>query len=373
MPILRRSLNVLLASVVFLGCKHKMEKSSIFEDDDGRIHFRKGSENLVVAPSSVNEARAAALLPMKPSEDMSHLLRAIDLPKSEPKSDSDREYLPYDTVEWVVTAEFSGSPRLNPNEVFEAFEKKWRDEVGGHSVYGRDADTGLWTFLISADGPKAVTSLKFAWDYVGLNDDSPVTLKLLEKRLVGVTERLKRFGDAKVNCSLPPNQAERRARELRDLKARFDQSAVLILKAPKGRQFDGNEIWDVMLCLGLKWGDMDCFHWANQSEFGDDQFFSVETTTPPGYFLPEEIAAGRLHTNDLVFVFSIPRSTSPVAVFDAMETAAAYCQRRLKGTIHDQTGHVADFAAIRSRIEGIDREMRKIGIDCGSDAALRLF
>ncbi len=38
---------------------------------------------------------------------------------------------------------------------------------------------------------------------------------------------------------------------------------------------------DVMLCLGLTWGDMDCFHWDNVSGTGDDYHFSVETSTPP--------------------------------------------------------------------------------------------
>ena len=96
--------------------------------------------------------------------------------------------------------------------------------------------------------------------------------------------------------------------ELQQLKLATDDQVVLVLRAPTGKQFDGKLIWDVMKCLKLRWGDMDCFHWRNPSSFGDDYLFSVETSTSPGYFLPEEISADRVHVDDLVFVYSVPRS-----------------------------------------------------------------
>ena len=60
--------------------------------------------------------------------------------------------------------------------------------------------------------------------------------------------------------------------------------ATLILAAPNADPFAGEQVWDVMYSLGLRWGDMDIFHWENHTEEGDDYFFSVWTTTEPGYF-----------------------------------------------------------------------------------------
>ena len=59
------------------------------------------------------------------------------------------------------------------------------------------------------------------------------------------------------------------------IRARFDVNVSIRLAAPDGTLFDGRDIWDVMLCLGLPWGDMDLFHWNNPSDHGDDHLFSV--------------------------------------------------------------------------------------------------
>jgi len=78
-------------------------------------------------------------------------------------------------VEWVVTVQFAGEPRLEPNGVAELFDKEWRDEFGGLIIYGCDADSGRWASLVSADGPASVTRLKLSWDYVDpIDDDTPI-------------------------------------------------------------------------------------------------------------------------------------------------------------------------------------------------------
>jgi FtsZ-interacting cell division protein ZipA len=101
----------------------------------------------------------------------------------------------------------------------------------------------------------------------------------------------------------------------------------------RGGQLPGTPIWDVMYSLGLEWGDMDLFHWTNESDFGDDQLFIVWTSTEPSYFLPELIAAGEVMTDDLSFSFSVPRCPAPVEVFDEMIKAAPYAQSGMGGTL----------------------------------------
>jgi cell division protein ZipA len=124
-----------------------------------------------------------------------------------------------------------------------------------------------------------------------------------------------------VSTSRSAAEAAARAKTLVGLSDKYDRHVAFYLVANDGRQFEGRDIWDVMMCLDLQWGDMDCFHWTNRGGAGDDAFFSVETSTPPGYFLPEQIAAGQLQTSDLVFVFSLPRTYKPAEVAKRMNMA----------------------------------------------------
>lgn len=128
-----------------------------------------------------------------------------------------------------------------------------------------------------------------------------------------------------------------------------------------------------MLCLGLKWGDMDCFHWENPTKEGDSYFFSVGTSTPPGYFLPDEIAAGRVQVDDLIFVFSIPRCRAPLKVFEAMVKAVEYSQKRLGGEINDESGKRAKIDELRKRIVDTERQLREAGFAPGAHDTMRLF
>lgn len=232
----------------------------------------------------------------------------------------------------------------------------------------------MWSFLIAADGPQAVDQLKLAFDYVPLNPDDPLAAEeVYAQRLAQVRQQLQRFGEPAVTASLTPSEAAARSRLLADLRRRLDMTATLVLQAPRGKRFEGRTVWDVMLCLGLEWGDMDCFHWRNPAELGDDSFFSVETSTPPGYFLPEQVAAGRVQVEDLVFVFSVPRSARPLEVFDGMTRAVEYCQKRLGGTIADAEGKPVDVAKLRQQIEQVVGQLRAAGLEPGTHAALRLF
>jgi cell division protein ZipA len=338
------------------------------------MHAKLGDEEFYVAPESEGVARASAVLPMKPSEDASHLLRHIKV-AGEEHSEEPRDYLPDEKVDWVVNVTFDVKSRVDPKTVREKFDRAWRDTFGRPTEYGRNADTGYWTYLISGDGPKAVTDLKLAWDFVDplVDDQPPPSVRIFEQRLAEVTKRLKSFGAAKVTASLSPTEAAQRTEQLQELKARCAYDVVVVLQAPPSSAFDGRQIWDVMLCLGLKWGDMDCFHWDNRSNVGHDRFFSVSTSTSPGYFLPEEIAAGRVRVKDLVFSFSAPRSAAPAEVFDRMLKAVKYCQQRLGGEILGESGQPIDASKIRKQVTEVESSLREAGFPTGCHSALRLF
>jgi cell division protein ZipA len=334
-------------------------------------NFSEDGQEFFISSSSESEARAVAALPAKGSEDASRILGDLELAPST-KDDRAEEYKPAEEIEWVVTIRFPGRPALDPKAVSALFDEKWRQQYGGFMAYGRDAAKERWTYLISADGPKAVTELMFAWDY-----DETASAVVFQRRLAAVRSTIAKLGHpAEVVASLPSEEAAERAGELQELKERLEGDAVLVLQAQAGKPgkpFNGKKMWDVLLSLGLKWGDMDCFHWDNKGEIGDEAHFSVHTSTEPGYFLPEEVAAGRMNPEDLIFSFSIPRSAAPLKVFDAMVRGAEYCQKRLGGEILDQDGEPADVAAIRSQIREIENELSSAGFIAGMDLALRLF
>jgi cell division protein ZipA len=118
---------------------------------------------------------------------------------------------------------------------------------------------------------------------------------------------------------------------------------------------------------------MDIFHWANASDQGDDSFFTVWTSTPPGYFLPEEIAADRVRTADLIFGFSIPRNAAPQSVFSSMVKAVEYARQRLGGEILGRDGRALDIGAAQKEISAIEQRLKAAGFQPGAGSTLYLF
>ena len=220
-----------------------------------------------------------------------------------------------------------------------------------------------------------MTRLKLAWDLIDPSNNPTVTpsSQVFSDREVAIQKALRPFGNPVMKASHTPDDAASRARSLRDFKSRFDYSPTLVLRTTKGKKYEGRDNWDVMLSLGLTWGDMDVFHWQNSSGHGDDAFFSVWTSTPPGYFLPEEIAAGKVRVQDLVFGFSLPRCSQPSQVFESMFRAVQYSQKRLGGTVTDEAGGEMDAEKIRRKIRSVEQEMESNGFTPGRDSALHLF
>ena len=145
------------------------------------------------------------------------------------------------------------------------------------------------------------------------------------------------------------------------------------MQAPPAQTFSGLDVWDVMLSLGLEWGDMDIFHWNNNSGQGGDYWFDVWTTTPPGYFFPEDIAAGIVRVENLVFGFSVPRTVHPDKVFESMASAAEYARTRLGGRLHAADGSELIHSDAVAQIRYVVRELTAKGFPPGANQTLYLF
>jgi hypothetical protein len=146
-----------IAGTFTMGCGSK-------NSDDRRV--RIGGNQFRISTASESQARAGKVLPTKGSEDMSHLLETPRLPIGQAKGEARLDNLPDNATDWVVDVRFDGDPRLDPKQISSLFDDSWRKRYGGFTIYALDPDTGRWTFLISADGPKQVTRLKLAWDLI---------------------------------------------------------------------------------------------------------------------------------------------------------------------------------------------------------------
>lgn len=136
---------------------------------------------------------------------------------------------------------------------------------------------------------------------------------------------------------LPREDAAHARAKAEKLKAFTDQegerehTVMLRLVADQGQSYRGADIWDVMLSLGMEWGDMDIFHAHHHGPGGYDELFSVHTGTEPGFFWLSTLAEDRFA--DLVFSMDGVRTVQPQTVFEAMWKSAEYARTRLGGTL----------------------------------------
>ncbi len=343
------------------------------EDRGDLAEVEIDGQNYVLVPSSMNDTRIEkAGLSTTGSEDVSHLLvTPAGLPDF--NFDEERDYRPDDATEWILDIEFEGSPVLQLSPLDEVLSYEWMATVGNPHIYGWSPEISRWTYLRSADGPTTFTNLAFAWKLIdSLDEEYRVTAKQLDEFSDAVTKQVAVLGTPSIRENMTTTEAAQRSTRIRQAVTEFDKDVTVIVKASQS-QFSGEDIWDVMQCLSLRWGDGDLFHWQNPSDLGDDFFFSVWTTTEPGYFFPEHIAAGRVSTADLVFGFSIPRSAEPMVVLESMLNAAEYTSKRLGGEICNEHGEALNVSDLRQHVKDTVTGLKEAGFKPGVSSTLYVF
>ena len=350
------------------------EADSLEKNPLGKIEI--DGERLVILPSSVSQERVAKTgLAAVGSEDVSHLLCPPHAASGPRTIDEGQDYRPDDAIDWVIDVRFENEPVLQRDLILELFDQSWCSQNGRPEIYGWSPEDQLWTFIKASDVPDTYTKLAFGWrlfDPIS-EDDFEVTTADLRRYQEALIENLPDLGTPSIQSNRSPEEAAHLAERISSLVAHCNRDVVVKLVAPRGKLYDGQKIWDVMLCLGLHWGDMDLFHWQNESSIGDEYYLDVWTSTPPGYFLPENIAAGQVRVQDLVFGYSIPRSADPESVFDSTMKAVRYAQKRLGGRILDTEGMPFDETAVRANIEDTVQRLNEAGLSPGKGSVLRVF
>lgn len=350
----------------------------------GRLRFNMDRMNLLISPVMVvvitallfgcsNENDIGGEVSSMRSEDVSHLLVVPETAQGGFDFDAPRDYLPDPTVEWVTT--FAFEKPVSGKMVNRLLNSTWKEAHGNPTVYGLALNQKRWTYVSARDAPEEFTELKIAWDLWDGIEGEPTEFSAadLRKFQTEAETKLATLGHFQLKEKQNLDDSLARISSLPTLVEKCDQDVMLRLVAPEGSQFSGREVWDVMLCLGLDYGDGDLFHWINQSGFGDDHFFTVETSSFPGYFIPQRIAAGEGDVDDLIFYFSIPRSADPLAVYDSMVRAVEYAQQQLGGEIVVDSGQSFEPNAERKKVETISRLLKEAGLLPGASTTLRVF
>ncbi|HYG38308.1 MAG TPA: cell division protein ZipA C-terminal FtsZ-binding domain-containing protein [Cytophagales bacterium] len=330
--------------------------------------------NYAISTSSESEERAKSVLPLKGKEDVSDLLslnikKPVDLRVSE-----ETKYFANEKYDWIITIEPESNSYFDRDSISKYFNKEWRANYQNPWLYCIPKNDSKWTYFSSGkEELNELIKVALGWKLYDNLDSQPSIYdeKTLVKYHNDVNEITKKLNCKLIRENYSAREAAIKSQELSEFIPENNIYSIIILKADQ--KFEGKEIWDVMMSLGLKWGDMDLFHWNNDHDFGDDQLISVWTSTNPGYFFPEEIAAGRVQTEDLIFGFSIPRSIAPKEILEVMYKVANYSQYRLGGQLLDENGLPFDIAKERNKIENVLGNLKSKSIEPGIGDALYLF
>jgi cell division protein ZipA len=324
------------------------------------------------------DSHVASLLPTKGSEDATGCLTFSKVPATRPES---RERRPDERIEWVIDLDWDEPRPIRRNHL-----NVLRDTIIGeelpHDVHwhgeGGSARTGSDFRGDGSQGEGRLPSrVSFSLELLRRDDDrpGPRTAAELSRFLEAVEKIGNELGASSVVPRTPIREAEKRSLALMETWEESHWIVTIQLLAPEASPFEGKDLWDVMMSLGLRFGDMDLFHWQSLlRDFGADELFSVWTSSGEGFFVLEDIAAGRFRAKDLLFGYSVPKSADPLQVFDSLRRALEYAQKRLGGEFRDPDhGRPVDFNAEREAIETAVARFETGGFVPGEPSACRIF
>ncbi|MGV6831403.1 MAG: cell division protein ZipA C-terminal FtsZ-binding domain-containing protein [bacterium] len=328
----------------------------------------------MISTSSQSNDRVKKVLSTEGSEDKSDLLNLIyNAPQTLNKPDSTR-YFANEKFDWIITINPKENGSYTKDQINSVFTRDWRKKMMYPTIYCMPNNSNNWTYLMAADNnANSFKKVAIAWKLFDSLDDPPSTLEeeLLETFFESVKKKTKELNAGKLITNYSTTEAALVSKKLSQLVTANNQWAIIVLKADQ--KFEGKDIWDVMMSVGLRWGDMDLFHWDNELDVGGDFVFSVWTSTSPGYFFPEEIAKGNVQTDDLIFGFSIPRSVDPEQIFNIMHNVTKYAQKRLGGKLLNENYLPLNVEYYYDKIEIILKNLEKESLKSGVGNTLYLF
>ena len=257
-------LKYIILLIVIIGCSTITQKKEL------------GSE-YVISSSVESEKRAEQVLSLTGSEDVSSMLiLRVDQPDA---TDENKEYFADELFDWIITLEPEKGTYFSRNLIQEHFSNEWRSKNNYPILYAIPCKLEKWTFFQSSESnDTSLLKLALAWKlYESLKDPPTIyTEEQLSQIEESVKSNSKNLKVSSISYNYSTVEAASMSRKLADFILTNNYFSSIVLQSDS--IIDGKEIWDIMMSVGLKWGDMDLFHWNNPNiDYGDDQLFSVWT------------------------------------------------------------------------------------------------
>lgn len=341
------------------------EKSADNDASNGQA-----GEQIYIAPRSEIEARAEDWLPG--TADIPAILQLVPPPVDlalAPDLRPDRDYAPdpiaTHRIEWPAAQPFG-------RRVFRAaLSSEELTQFGQPTLYAR-LPNGRITFLTCGDDDEFdanATAIIAAWDLSGevTTVSTPATgIAAMSAWLATRSE-----GFAVVH----PDESKLRQQwdHAQAIIAVLPQK-VEILAQPRHGSLDGRTVWRTLHAMGITWGDMDQFQWADPTQQADYLFWAAVDDGDIGYADPGKIAAGTQHFHGVHFFFDVARSPAPQHVLGEMQRAAAMFATTMNCDLIylvDQV-EVAGLTDLEVAVAGCIRDLQELGVKHGSSSVCQL-
>lgn len=159
---------------------------------------------------------------------------------------------------------------------------------------------------------------------------------LLDEGVVSATRTVRREAEAAAS----PRQQARADHESSAAQAGQDPEEVIIINvmAPAGARFQGEDLLQILLAKGMRFGTMNIFHRHSESDGSGEILFSMANMVVPGTF--DLDAMSSFETPGVSFFLTLPINGDSLNAFEAMvETTQALCDS-LGGELKDENRSV---------------------------------
>jgi hypothetical protein len=327
--------------------------------------------DLELVPSGQTAARAETAL--LGTDELEPIIRLVPPPVDPdlvrfPDPDAKQDYAPSPVAEWSLT--FEANERFDCAELAQILHAR-HDEFSRPMHYVRTPE-GQITYLSSSDAPPYGIALIPAWSLgEWANPDKEKIFAGAQALAKALTELPEGFQATDISFDSLRKQLDK-ASQLMAIEPRIAQ---VIAQHPEGKFWNGQEIWTLLHQLGLKWGDMDCFQWADPTHQTDYLIWVEVDDGDLGYALPERIAAGAQNFRAIKFSFDILRSPAPKHVLSQLEVMTAACQKALSCnlTAFLDEEPVASPEELHQGVESAVQYLKSLELKPGSDDVSRLL
>ena len=138
-----------------------------------------------------------------------------------------------------------------------------------------------------------------------------------------------------------------------------EEVIVLNITAKPGEPFEGTLLHTQLLRHGLRYGDMQIFHYMEQTPKGQQIIFSAANLIEPGTLDPSQME--EMRTRGICLFLSLPGPLRPLQAFDRMLITAKNIAQQLGGDLRDETRSIMTQQTIQhTRQRVIDYERKNM-------------